>query len=173
MVDTNHGVYNTQPAGLEKVLDETFRQKAPFHLPEGFIKWVANNSWWLVLVSAVISLLSVVTSLNTINQLAVTSTYLDAYGLGTSEQAKNLLYVSMLSSVVSAVLMFMASPKLKMHLKAGWNLLYYNFLISLVLGLISYIVFSTSTLIASLIGLGIGFVIGAYLLFQLRTRFTK
>ncbi len=173
MVDSNHGVYNTQPAGLEKVLDETFRQKAPFQLPDGFTKWVADNSWWLVLVSAVLSLLGVVASLNMMNQLAVTSTYLDMYGLGSTDQTKNILYVSMLSGIVSAVLLFMASPKLKLHQKAGWNLLYYNFLIGVVLSLISYVVFSTSTIVASLLGLVVGFVIGAYLLFQLRPRFMK
>lgn len=166
--------YNTQPAGLEQKLDEVFHKKAPFQFPAGLTNWLADNSWWLVLVGAVLSVLGILSTLSTMNYVNQAGLYLDsvAYpGTGSFQQSKNLLYVSMLSSAISAVLLFMASSKLKAHQKAGWNLMYYSFLINAVLSLVGSLVFSPGSFVYSLIGFAIGFVIGAYILFQLRAKF--
>lgn len=169
--------YNTQPAGLEKKLDEVFHKKAPFQLPAGLTKWLADNSWWLVLVGAVLSVMGIFSTYSTMNYIDQTGVYLDSYaypGAGQAlGQSKNMLYVSMLTSAVAAVLLFMASSKLKTHQKAGWNLMYYNFLISAALSLVSSLLFTPATFVFSLIGFAIGFTIGAYILFQLRGYFTK
>lgn len=167
--------YDTQPAGLEKTLDGVFHLKAPFQLPANVTKWLADNSWWIVLVGAALSVLgifSLLSAVNTVNQVGV---LYDAYGLGDAYGARstNALYISMLGSAISAVLLFMASSKLKGHQKAGWNLLYYNFLINAVVSLVGFALSSPVTLLGSLIGFVIGFGIGAYILFQLRGHFTK
>jgi mannitol-specific phosphotransferase system IIBC component len=168
--------YNTQPAGLEKKLDEVFYKKAPFQLPAGLTKWLADNSWWIVLVGAVLSLFAIYSTYTSMTYVAQTSDLLGAYGYGYDTvltQSKNMLYVSMLSSAIGAVLLFMASSKLKVHEKAGWNLLYYNFLLNLAVTVVGTLVFAPASFLVSVIGFAIGFVIGAYILFQLRPRFAK
>jgi hypothetical protein len=173
----HNAAYNTQPAGLEKKLDEIFYKKAPFQLPVGLTKWLADNSWWLVLVGAVLSVLGILSAYGTMNRIDQAGLYLDSYSyMGMSDtfnQSKNMLYVSMLSSAVSAVLLFMASSKLKAHLKSGWNLMYYSFLLNAAISLIGSLLFTPSTFVFSLIGFAIGFTIGAYILFQLRHYFAK
>lgn len=167
--------YDTQPGGLEKWLDETFHLKAPFQLPVGVSSWIANNSWWLVLVGAVLSVLGVLSAYNTINYVNDTTQMLGAYGASTAlvGQSVNMLYVSMASSAIAAVLLFMAYPKLKAHQKAGWNLVYYNYLLNAGLSLVASALFATATIVFSLIGFVIGFAIGAFILFQIRGYFTK
>lgn len=172
MNDTGKSAYNTQPAGLEKILDETFRQKAPFQLPDGLTKWLGSNVWWLALVGAALSALGVLSSLSALNQVSVTNVYLETYSLVNTDSLKNALYLSIVTSAISAVLLFMASPKLKQHQKAGWNLLYYNFLINIVVSVVGRVLFPDGSLVASLVGMIIGFVIGAYILFQVRPRFS-
>lgn len=176
---TNHPIktvpYDTQPAGLEKTLDGVFHLKAPFQLPANVTKWLADNAWWIVLVGAVLSVLSIFSMYSLLNTVNQADAWLDAYGVNDSymAQSTNSIYLSMAASAVSAVLLFMASSKLKVHQKAGWNLLYYNFLINAFVSLISFALVSPSSLVGSLIGFVIGFAIGAYILFQLRGHFSK
>jgi hypothetical protein len=166
--------YDTQPAGLEKALDGVFFKKSPMQLPPNVTKWLADNSWWIVLVGAVASVLSIFSLLSLVNTANNIDALYNTYGLGdTYARSTNSLYVSMIASAVSAVLLFMASSKLKAHQKAGWNLVYYNFLINAVISLVSFALSSPGLLAGSLIGFAIGFVIGAYLLFQLRGHFSK
>lgn len=166
--------YDTQPAGLEKWLDNTFNKNNPVKLPAGFTKWLANNVWWLTLVGAIFSLLSILStwsSLNTVQNLG------DAYGLDGSAvgalyaQSANVLYISMAVNAVSAVLLFMAFQKLKVHQKSGWNLVYYNMLLGITASLVSSVVFATYALVGGLIGVAIGLAIGGTLLFQIRKYF--
>lgn len=166
--------YNTQPAGLEKALDGVFFQKSPIQIPPNITKWLADNSWWIVLVGAAASVFGIFSLLSLVNTANNIDALYNTYGLGdTYARSTSSLYVSMLASAVSAVLLFMASSKLKMHQKAGWNLLYYNFLINAVISLLSFALSSPALLVGSLIGFAIGFVIGAYILFQLRGHFSK
>jgi hypothetical protein len=62
---------------------------------------------------------------------------------------------------------------MKDHLKSGWNLMYYSFLLNAAISLIGSLLFTPSTFVFSLIGFAIGFTIGAYILFQLRHYFAK
>lgn len=167
--------YDTQPAGFEKTLDEVFNKKAPFNLPAELTKWIADNSWWIVLVGAVLSALGILAALNTLNSLNNNFySLLNTYDVnGSISASKNSLYLSMLVSAVSAVLMFMAYPKLKAHKKSGWNLLYYNFLLGLILSIVSSVLFAGNNLVTSVLTLAVGFVIGAFILFQVRGYFTN
>ena len=167
--------YNTQPAGLEKTLDGVFHLKAPFQFPPNVTKWLADNSWWLVLIGAAVSVLGIFSMFSAINTANQVDVLFDAYGVGNSymTQSTNALYVSIIASAISAVLLFMASAKLKLYQKAGWNLLYYNFLINVVVALVSSALSSPVSLLGSLFILVIGFSIGAYILFQIRGHFAK
>jgi flagellar biosynthesis protein FliR len=86
-------------------------------------------------------------------------------------QSANVLYISMAVNAVSAVLLFMAFQKLKVHQKSGWNLVYYNMLLGITASLVSSVVFATYALVGGLIGVAIGLAIGGTLLFQIRKYF--
>lgn len=166
--------YDTQPAGLEKALNDVFYVKAPVQLPAAVKKWLVDNSWWLVLVGAVVSVLSIFSLLSVVNTANNIDALYNTYGLGDAySRSTNSLYVSMIAGAVSAALLFMASSKLKVHQKAGWNLLYYNFLLSTVLAVVSNVFMSPATLAGGLVTLVIAFAIGAYILFQVRSHFSK
>lgn len=162
--------YNTQPAGLEQWLDTTFNTKAPFQLPYGLRVWLADNAWWLVLVGAGLSLIGVLQAYFAMN---ATENFVATYGMRDMVTvSRSSVYVSVLISVLSAVLLFMASSKLKLHEKDGWNLLYYNFLLASALSLLSGVLFNPFGL-AVLVWFVIGFAIGAFVLFQIRRYFSK
>ena len=73
--------------------------------------------------------------------------------------------------VAQAVLLLMAYQKLKVHQKAGWNLIFYSSLVSLVTGALYLLTpYYGAT---SLVGVLIGVVIGWWLLFQIRGKFNK
>jgi hypothetical protein len=152
-----------------------FYQKSPLQIPPNITKWLADNSWWIVLVGAVASVLSIFSMFSLINTANQANVLFDAYGVGDSylAQSTNALYLSIASSAISAVLLFIASSKLKVHQKAGWNLLYYSFLINIVVSVVSLVAFSPVSFVGSLVGTVLGFVIGAYILFQLRGHFSK
>ncbi|MGB3023833.1 MAG: hypothetical protein WBB39_03445 [Candidatus Saccharimonadales bacterium] len=165
--------YNTQPAGLEKWMDTTFNKQSPVQLPAGVKKWFGNNLWWLAIVGGVLSLLGALSVWNAAN---MANTVLDAYGdLATPyrQQIGSAVYVSMATSVVGAALLLLAQGKLKEHRKEGWNLLFYNFLLSLVLSVVSVVMSGSYALVGGIVGLAIGFVIGGWLLFQFRSQFSR
>lgn len=167
--------YDTQPAGLEKWVDETFNKKAPFKFPENFRTWLADNAWWLVLIGAILTLWSVwgawqaamYTSeiVNWANEMS------RAYGGPvTTPQLGLFWYLAVAGLVIQCVMYFMASSKLREHKKSGWNLLFYASLVSLVVGLLY--LFSSYFGAGSFIGTLIGTAIGWYVLFQIRDKFT-
>lgn len=165
--------YDTQPHGLEQWFDTVFNKKAPFQFPDGVKDWLANNSWWLVLVGAVLSLLG---ALGSYQALSVTNEFMTMYNLPAAAGMTvntNAVYLSVLTSIVSAVLLFMASSKLKVHQKAGWNLLFYNFLLSLGLSIVSMLMYASYNFVGSLLGFIVGMAIGAFILFQIRSRFNR
>lgn len=165
--------YDTQPAGWEQWFDTTFNKKAPFQFPDNIKDWLANNSWWLVLVGAGLSVLGILGAYSSLN---MADKMITSYGLrsevGMAVNA-NAVYLSILASIVSAVLLFMASSKLKLHQKAGWNLLYYNFLLGLAVSLVTMVLYASYDLVGRVLGFVIGMAIGAFILFQIRSRFSK
>lgn len=80
-------------------------------------------------------------------------------------------YLALILLLVQGVIMLAAFPKLKAGKKSGWDLLFYNVLLGVVIGVVY--VFTPDYGIFSLFGSLIGAAIGAYLLFQVRGHFTK
>lgn len=162
--------YNTQPAGLEKSLDGMYK-KWP-QLPEGFKKWLANNVWWLALVGAILSALSVLTSWNYASQVSRVDDFARSYGVDLYNGGSSTYWwIMMAASAVEAVLLFMAFQKLKEHKKDGWNLLFYTSLVSV--GATVLTAFMSKSVVGTLIGAAIGALISWFFLFAVRSKFTK
>ncbi|MBP7760564.1 hypothetical protein KA093_02110 [Candidatus Saccharibacteria bacterium] len=167
--------YNTQPAGLEKWADGVFGDKGSLKMPEGGRTWIANNVWWLALVGGVLSLLSAWNAYQATRYVSQLGAFVDEfarqYGTTTlSDSFGFTYYAAVVAMAVQGVLMLMAFQKLKVHQKAGWNLLFYSSLISLVMGILY--VFTPYYGVASMIGVAIGVSIGWWIIFQIRNKFT-
>ena len=174
---TEHGAaYNTKPAGLEKWADGVFGKNAPFKMPEGGRAWFANNVWWLALIGGVLSLWAAWSAWQTTRYVSQWSTYLDeaARQLGTPTVGSTFgftYYLALAAMATQGVLLLMAFQKLKIQQKAGWNLIFYSSLISLVVGVLY--LFTPYYGPSSLIGVAIGVAIGWWVLFQIRGKFNK
>lgn len=168
--------YDTQPAGLEKWLDETYK-KLPIQLPEGARKWLADNAWWLTLIGGILSLWGAWGFWQAGHYLSSWARWADevnrAYGVNTSSTTdlSVMWYVALAAMLVQAVLYLLAFSKLKEHKKSGWNLLFYSSLVSLVMGIVY--IFVPGYGAGSLIGVAIGAIIGWFFLFQVRGKFVK
>lgn len=166
--------FNTQPAGLEKWVDQTVKQLPA--IPANGRKWLADNAWWLALVGGILSvwgLWSMWQAANLVNQLGAWADRISAsYGVATtSSQLGVMWYAALAAMAVQAVLMFLAFQPLKEHKKSGWNLLFYSSLVSLVVGVVY--LFVPAYGISSLLGMVVGTAIGWYILFNIRGHFTK
>lgn len=168
--------YNTQPGGLEKALDDLFHKTIKLELPENVKKWIADNSWWIVLVGGVLSVFSAYSlwqAATVANSLVDYANQLSAYaGVAPTTQGLGVVtYLALAGVLLQAVLMLLAFQKLKEHKKAGWNLVFYSSYITLAVGVIY--VFSSLYGVASLISSLVGTFIGWFFLFQVRKYFTK
>ena len=167
--------YNTQPAGLEKMLDGLFK-KIDLKLPESATKWLSSNVWWLTAIGGVLSLWSawsfwrvghltdkLVDWANEISKM---------YGVTTAVHHLGVLwYVSLAVIIVQAVILLLAVMPLKEQKKVGWNWLFYGMLVSIIAGVVE--LFVPGYGFASLFGFAIGSFIGGFFLFQLRAHFNK
>ena len=173
---TNSSTYNTQPAGLEKALDEFFNKKIGLKLPEGGRVWLSKNAWWLALLGGVFSLWSVLgfwrlghtadRFVDFANQLS------QVYGgAAVSHHLGFMWYIALVAMLVQGVILLLAVSPLKAMKKVGWNWLFYSMLLSVVLGVVE--LFVPGYGFGSLIGLIIGSLIGGFLLFQTRAKFAK
>lgn len=147
------------------------------HLPNSARKWLANNVWWLAIISVVASVSGIL-----IDILSLMS-YLNIYGPINGPYATQyiggVIIVSMASVVFSLVITFLtvlAVSHLKVLRKKGWNLL---FLILIVNAISAIVVAALSVIInQSLLGFIIGVIVGglvvaieAYFLFEIRFYF--
>ena len=71
-------------------------------------------------------------------------------------------YVSIIGGAVSAVIYLLAFTPLRAQKKRGWDLMYYGFLITLVLHLVTF----------SILSLAVGFLLGGWILFQVKPHYS-
>lgn len=149
--------------------------KAPVKLPENARKTLAGAMWWL---AGIAGLLQVYTAWKLwddwriIDQWAdVVNSYARAFGVDTSVGELGLsFYLSLAVLAVSGALLLLAVPVLKVFKKAGWNLVFYSLLVNLAYGVI--IAFTAYGTLGDLFGAALGSLVGAYLLFQVRSHFS-
>lgn len=165
----------TQLEKLEAKLDEALDKKAPFKLPESARKTLAGAMWWL---SGIAGLLQVYTAWRLwddwriVDEWAeVANSYARALGVDTSAGELGLgFYLSLIVLAVSGALLLLAAPGLKAFKKAGWNLVFYSLLVNVAYGVV--VAFTDYGTIGDLFGAALGSLVGAYLLFQVRSHFS-
>ncbi len=145
------------------------------HLPKGAQKWIAENSWWIVLVGVIISVISLLIGIGAIfTYLAVIASVSSSY-YAVSPYGGGWIISSLLSlaiSVLVIILLATAISPLKELKRKGWDRLFLVLLVdvvSVVLGAI--LSFSVVGFIGGIIFGAIGVAITAYFVFEIRSYF--
>lgn len=138
------------------------------HLPKGFTKWLAENSWWLTIVGVVISVFGVFGLLVAMTAGSALLVVVGAPALGGMFFISSL--VSLIGIGISVVAEVMAITPLKAMKKRGWDLMFFVLLVSVAMGILG------SLLSANVGGILLGIIaaaIGAYVLLELKHYFVK
>ncbi len=160
---------------LEKRLAGYFKQLP--NLPQAGRTWLAENVWWLALISVIISALSLVYALIGVISLVVwtaTPVFYGAYYSATAISAAWITSASLtlLFVLVITVLMAQAVPFLRTMRYRGWMLLFTVYLVNaLRIVVMALLTGSITGFIAGIIFGAIGLAIVGYFLFQIRSFF--
>jgi hypothetical protein len=92
-------------------------------------------------------------------------------GIGAAAYGSMTVYwIAMVFLCIMVVLEAMAIVPLMKRQKAGWNFMYYVFLLSVVSNIVGFM--GTGGFISNLFSLALGFVIGGWILFQTREKYS-
>ncbi len=154
----------------------TWHKNSPVHLPDTVRKWLATNSWWLVIIGIVLSVISAISSLNLLMRADSTireiQNFATTLGITVPSVGANHIigtWISVATIIVMLVVEAKAIQPLKVQKKAGWDLMFLAFLIGLIGMTISGVV--EGALTSTIIGLLIGGGIGGFILFEIRHYF--
>jgi hypothetical protein len=160
---------------LEKQLNEWLNTKAPFSLPHDVRKAIADALWAIALVVGIVQLWSVWGLWHVghyVAGLVTLQTYPYMNGPAPLQIHLGFFYwMSLMVTALAAVLLLMASPKLKRMQKSGWNLLYYAALLNAAYAALR-LLSGVSGIFSAFLGAAISAVVGMYFLFQIRGYFT-
>lgn len=146
------------------------------HLPIAGQKWLATNVWWIVLVGAIltgVSLLFAIGGLLTLISLlgAVSSVYYVA-GAGITAWSIVVAVIGLVFTVIQGILLAIAVQPLKAKQKKGWVILFASWLVgtlSVVLGAVmSGSIFG---FISGILFGAIGIAISGYFLYEIHGQF--
>lgn len=152
-------------AGLERWLYDMLVVKAPFQIPKNITDWIVQYGPWITLVIGLLFLPALL-AVFTIGSV------MGGYMMMGYSTYTPLYWVSMAALLVQVAIMFLSIPMLLKRQRNGWMLLFYADLISVVYGVISSVSYGYFAL-GSLLSTAIGAVIGFYILFQIRSYYTK
>lgn len=146
------------------------------NLPAAGQKWLAENIWWLAVISLVLSIIGIFVSIGSlVTALTFTSTY-DIYGYAVANVYGGAwiaaAIVGMVFTVVRVIILATAISPLKNLNKKGWNLMFLLLLVSAVqVVVVSIVGLNVFSFIFGIIFGAIGLAIGAYFLFQIKSHF--
>jgi len=152
-------------------------KKVP-HLPVAGQKWLADNIWWITIVSAIVASIAVIVGIvgvfTILSLLSAVTTYAYAYGLTNAYTGWTLIsaLISLLLLALTTIVLWVAVKPLQNKTKKGWTLLFIVLLLEAV-GIVVNNVLSLNvfTIVFGLIFGAIGLAIGAYFLFEIRDQF--
>ena len=148
------------------------------HLPTTWRKWLATNTWWLILIGAVFSGFGLFLLLSLAIPALLLTAGLDATNYGLYPPIVHswfwiiATFVSVILLFVTVFIMALAVNQLKEMKKKGWELLFLVFVVESAYSILNFLVnFRFTTMLFDAIGLVIGVAISAYVLFELRPYF--
>jgi hypothetical protein len=161
---------------LESILDENLNKKAPVKLPADWRKAIVANIWWVALVVGLLQLWAVWELWDRAQAVSEFAYYANnvsrAMGVSDAVDGPNLLFhLATILMAGSALAWLLASPALKEGRKMGWDMLFYGLLLNLGYG-VARMFSGHGGGFDDLLWAVVTFVIGAYVLFQVRDRFT-
>ncbi len=161
--------------GIEASLANLF-ENFP-HIPDGGRKVIADIAPWLALISGIFGLLGLVTAGNIFSMFG--SSRFSGLDIGLI-----IALAAIALSLIASVFQLLSFNPLREKMKKGWNFLYYGFLLSALSSVLTVAgsmvsIFGSSYVssyvkasgLSSLIGLVVWFLIGGWLLFEIRKEF--
>ena len=151
----------------------------PFpHLPTNWRVWISRNVWWIVLIGVILSVIGtimlVIALVAAMFMVSTVTSVYGAYGVNIVQNYSGWWYIatiiSMVFLLVTIIIEAMAISPLKIQNKKGWDLMFIAYLIGIASSIISAVLTLT---IINLFGAAIGAVIGAYVLFEIRSYFKQ
>lgn len=141
------------------------------HIPEGGRKVIAEIVPWLALIFGILGILGLLSA-------GVITTLLAIPTLFTGSMWVIVSFITILLSLFAVVLQLMAVNPLRAKMKKGWNYIFYGFLISVISTLVSVVaammsvsMYAGAGVVSSLVSSALGFLIGGWLLFEIRDHF--
>ncbi len=161
---------------LEDVLAKSFAQ-LPFHLPKNGRKWLGDNIWWIAIIFAAFSILSVLGHLGmllrTDEVMAQIKGWFDLLGIPQPvlRLAIASLWVTLIATAAEAVLEIAAVKPLKAKNEQGWKLMFLGLLVAVLGGIIAG--FLDRSFFGTLLSAAISLAMGGFFLFEIRDQFTS
>jgi hypothetical protein len=145
------------------------------HLPAGGQKWIAENVWWIAIISLVASIISVFVAIaGIIAFFAFVPVSYYGYSQVYAGPSVLGLIVSLLVAIVEIGILAMAIKPLRAVNKKGWTLLFVLLLINAASAVVSAVLsLSVFGFIFGIIFGAIGCAIGAYFLFEIHGHFSS
>lgn len=141
------------PSDLIGFLDFYLVKKAPFQIPDAGREWIVKFGPWITVVLLILTLPILLVA------LGIGAVFVPFGGIGYAS-GFGLLTIAVIAEIG---LMIAALPGLFARKMAGWRLLFYSQLVSIVFNLLS----------GSIVGGLLFGLIGLYILFQVRTLYTQ
>jgi len=172
---------NTENKGVQDVLKMAHgweKQLADFfakfpHVPESGRKVIVQILPWLALVFGILGIIAAVAG-------GLIMSILSIPALLTGNIGGLVMFTAVIVSLTAAILEVLAFKPLQTGMKKGWNFLYYALLLGIISTLISILgntvngsVYGMTVIVPTLISGAIGFIIGGWILFEVRGHFTK
>ncbi len=142
-----------QQLPLEKEIRDIFAKFPAF--PESLVELLVTIAPWGALIGAIFGILGFLSLVGLGSFVSVLSIGVGAYG------STWKMWVNIIGVGIAAVLYILAFSPLRTRSKRGWDLMYYAFLLNLAISAITFQFF----------GLIIGFLLGGWILFQVRPKY--
>ena len=142
-----------QQLPLEKELRDLFAKFPPF--PDSLVELLVTLAPWGALLGAIFGILGFLSLVGVGSFVSIASVGVGAYG------SLWKMWVNIIGLGIAAVIYLLAFSPLRARKKRGWDLMYYAFLLNMAISLITFNIFA----------LIIGFLIGGWILFQVRPKY--
>jgi hypothetical protein len=161
---------------IERVCDEYLVRKAPFALPDSVKEFIVKIAYPLSIIGAILTVFAIIGAIGATLLFLGVSTLIFPFTASYNQLPQfnvislALALVQLGVSALSVWLYFKAIPGLKTRSRNSWKYIYYGYL----LGAVSYVLgsYTIASIIYSLIPATVATLIGLYIWFQVKEKYT-